>query len=181
MKIYIPTIKNYYEFFNIKDLDYELMSQIYKTLVPLKESWKIKELKTANGGRCKKADVACCSSSLVAIGQKIYDEIQEIFMNDEVEILPAKHNDDMYYIPRGLKAYEVGYDMKSMEDHTMKYFFDINKLIEQGIDEKYCFRAATKGKMIVTQTFFTQKFVDLLKEKKVKGIDFDLLWDSEAN
>lgn len=180
MKLYKTNTKEYYEFFTILNMDYDDVCLIEETVDPLLQNWKVPELTIANSGRCKKADVTSCLSTLLAIGQKTYDEIKDIFISEDVEVLPAKHKDDMYYIPRGLKAYEVDFDMKCMEDYSVKYYFNNEKLKEHGIEDKYFFRAETEGKMIVTETYFTQKFVDLLLEKKAKGFAFELIWDSDA-
>ncbi len=175
--IYDITCLDHYESFNVVGSDFELVSQ-YERIERLKEEWGIKELKRSYRG--KKADIAYNWSFLsMILSQKAYDMLKDIFLEEEVEMLPVVCDGETYYIPHGIKAesnLQIVIQKRGNKPHY-KYFNEeeLNKI---EVDKKYFFRVAgINGKASIM--FFTQKFINLVRECGLKGIEFDEVGETE--
>lgn len=177
MKLYDITCLDCYESFNVVGSDFKLISK-YEGIESLKEEWGIKELKRSYRG--KKADIAYNWSFLsMILTQKAYDMLKDIFLEDEVEMLPVVCEGETYYIPHGIKAepyVKIEYQKRKNIPHY-KYFCE-EDLRKVNVDKKYFFRVErVNGE--ATDMFFTQKFIDIVKEYGLKGIEFEEVGGTE--
>lgn len=61
----------------------------------------------------------------------------------------------------------------------MRYVLDEKELKECGAENRLVIKAEMEHG-VLSDLFFTEKFVELLKENNLQGVDFEVVWDSES-
>ena len=182
MKLYTITYKEGYESFYLKEEDDEIMEK-YEGIQSIQEEWGVRKIDLEDKERESDLAYFWTSSSSLLISEKAKTLLKEFLNPEEVELLPVSYKERKFYLVHGIKSYDV--DCKYVElpkewcclDKTE---YNKKQLMEKGLDKKGMFRIEyTKGE--VSSFVFTEKFIDAIKKYDLKGIDFELEWDSEKN
>ena len=101
--------------------------------------------------------------------EKAFEELSSIF-GDDVEFLPVKFGDEIWHVVHCTKVEEeINF---SVRGRVIQYRTFKNGPKEMELCDKYYFRVRnTDG--IPTDMIYTEKFVDLIKSLKLKGIEFE--------
>lgn len=178
MKLYSLELSDDFTSYTIKDNDRRL--DICEDRIDiLSDKWKEKRLTVID--RRKDGDLAFCFNPMnhLLISQSAADLLNDYLDFEEVELLPVKKGKEKFYILHGIKAHKLTVEIvkKGIQFH---HIFQEEELKECGIDEML-FIKAEMGYGVLSDLFFTEKFVNLVKELNLQGVEFEVEWDSEVN
>ena len=176
MKIYRIGLNENFTTYSIKGYaDYEECEDVDKLL----ENWKEKKLTELS--KRKEGDLGYCFLPMghMILSETAVEKIKPYINCDEIEFLPLKKGKKTFYILHGIKADKLTCDIvqKGIEMH---YVFNENELKACGIESRLVIKAEMNFG-VLSDLFFTEKFVDILKQLELKGVDFEVEWDSEAD
>ena len=168
MKFYSMVPPEYYENYELSEDNYELDKRCHSTEQIL-EDWGCREINVS--GKGKKGDLGYCCylSEALILKEKAFEELSSIF-GDDVEFLPVKFGDEIWHVVHCTKVEEeINF---SVRGRVIQYRTFKNGPKEMELCDKYYFRVRnTDG--IPTDMIYTEKFVDLIKSLKLKGIEFE--------
>lgn len=175
MKLYELTNKEYCLAFSIKD--FKQMDE-FKDVEKLAGIWTEQKLKVISKG--KEGDLFFSFNPMnhLIISEQAYGNLKSCLSFEDVEFLQVKYGKKIYYIIHGIKAY----DLKCELVERGKFFydvFDVTDMIDKKMDQKYMFRVQFEHG-VISGMFYTEKFMELVKELDLQGVDFEVAWDSEA-
>lgn len=176
MKVYNLAINDLYETLAIKDFGKDNIK--FLGLEKLTDEWEDKTLKVSQKG--KKSDIGFCINPMqnLLITKKAREILETHLENEDIELLPLNKGKDKYYILHGIKVYEMSHEY--IKKGTKFYHqFDEKELIDLGIGDKLFFRGLFTNN-VLSQLFYTEKFVELVKLYDLQGVDFEVVWDSES-
>lgn len=177
MKLYSLELSDNFTSYTIKNNDRSDCCE--ETTNVLSDKWKEKKLTVID--RRKDGDLAFCFNPMnhLLISQRAADLLNDYLDFEEVELLPVKKGRDRFYILHGIKAHKLTGEIvkKGIQFH---HIFKEEELKECGIDERL-FIKAEMGYGVLSDLFFTEKFVNLIKELKLQGVEFEVEWDSEED
>lgn len=172
MKLYEITCSEYFEAYNILDSNYKL-NRKFDGIEKMSDEWGVKTLQKIHKG--KKADIAynwSFNGSLI-LKEHAYEILKNIFLDDEVEMLPVAYENERCYIPHCITAVSnMNIEIQKRKDESHYYYFSENELKNNRLYNKYFFKAELNHG-VVTNMLFTERFINLVSEHNLKGIEFD--------
>lgn len=176
MRLYAISCTEYYEDYGIVENEDDISEEL-EDINPIMD--KCANIEIKRYGKGKKPDIAYCwTTSDIVLLQSAYEKIADIFCAEDVELLQAKYKDQKCYIPHITKAYEIPYYEFAREGSPYDTEYKEEDIINAKLNEKYFFRLRYNYN-VLSQVYYTEKFVDLLKQHELKGIEFEVVWDSE--
>ena len=176
MKLYSLDVSDNFTSYSTKNYE---ESDECDEIYPLSDKWKEKKLTVIE--RRKDADLAFCFDPMdhLLLSQRAVDLLRDFIDFEEVELLPVKKGKERYYILHVIRAHKLTCDIVKKDIH-MRYVFQEKELIECGIEEKLVIKAEMNYG-VLSDLFFTEKFVELVKELNLQGVEFEVEWNSEEN
>lgn len=174
MKLYRMNVNDNFTSYSMKGyMGYEECDEVK----PLRDKWEIKKLTELS--KRKDADLAFCwiPMSHLLMSEDLVGRIKEQINFEEIELLPAKKGKKIFYLVHGIKADKL--TCRLLKGIEMRYVFDENELRACGIDNRFVIKAEMNHG-VLSPLFYTDKFVSLINQLGVQGVNFDLVWDSEA-
>lgn len=112
------------------------------------------------------------------MSEKIVKLLQNQLELEDIELLPVKKGKDKYYILHGIKAYRMFHENVKK---GIKFYhkFDEKELNALEVENKLFFRGLFNNG-VLSQLFYTEKFVELVTSYDLQGVDFEVAWDSEV-
>lgn len=98
---------------------------------------------------------------------------------DEVELLPVNKGKSRYYILHEIKAYKLTGEIVK-KDIKFRYVFNEKELTDCGIEKKL-FIKTEMNHGVLSDLFYTERFVELVEKLNLQGVNFEVEWDSEEN
>ncbi|CAM4436373.1 hypothetical protein [Paenibacillus tarimensis] len=136
--------------------------------VSIKNSWSLVELVTYRKG--KYLDFPYFGSGMPVFTPKSY-EILAKFVEHEVEFLPFKYEEQVYYLVNVLNVI----DCKDKTQSDSKGAVFKGDLLPQ---DTHIFKTPID---MNSKVYATDHFVEIVRKNKLKGFDFIEVWDSEDN
>lgn len=175
MKLYKLTNKEYCLSFSIKD--FKQMKE-FKDVAELSDVWTEQKLKVISKG--KEGDLFFSFNPMnhLIISEQAYGKLKNCLNFEDVELLQVKYGKKIYYIIHGIKAY----DLKCELVERGRFFYDVfdeKELLDKKMEQKYMFRVQFEHG-VISEMFYTEKFLELIKELDLQGVEFEVEWDSEA-
>lgn len=176
MKLYKIKSKEYYESFSIKD--YEKVEE-FKGVEKLSNNWSERKLKVITKG--SEADLIFCWNPMkhMMVSEQTLNVLNEYFDSDDIELLPVSYRKKTYYIIHGIKAYDLECTCVERGRKILDIFNEM-ELIEKGMEQKCMFRVQFSYG-VLSEMFYTEKFMKLISEHDLQGVDFEVVWDSEVD
>lgn len=175
MKLYRIKVNDNFTSYSMKGYDEH---EECKEIKQLADKWETKKMTETY--KRKDADLAFCWLPMnhLLISQDAVEKIKTQLNFEEIELLPAKKGKKLFYLFHGIKADKLTCDIVQ-KGIKMRYVFDENELKACGIDNRFVIKAEMNHG-VLSQLLYTEKFVSLINELGLQGVDFDLEWDSEA-
>ncbi len=177
MRLYTVSCLEEYEDYDIVQIDDELLEE-YEGINRIEGKWKNIEIEKASKG--KKADIAFCwDFSDIIILQEAYEKIADIFCSDDVELLPVTYKNKKCFIPHIIKAYKIPYYIDKGDDAASYFRYEVEDIVKAGLNDKYFFKLKYDND-VISDVYYTEQFIELLNRHKLKGVEFEVAWESEA-
>ncbi len=174
MKLYRIRVNDNFTSYSMKGYDEH---EECKEVKQLADKWETKKMTETY--KKKDADLAFCwlPMSHLLMSEDSVERIKEQINFDEIELLPAKKGKKLFYLVHGIKADKLTCNLqKGIEMH---YVFNEDELSACGIDNRLVIKAEMNHG-VLSPLFYTEKFVSLINELGMQGVNFELVWDSEA-
>ena len=175
MKLYKIKSKEYFESFSIKEFD---QTEEFKGINELENNWDEKKLKVVTKG--KTADIMFCWSPMkhMILSEHGLSVLKEYLDFNDIELLTVKYSRKKYYIIHGIKAYDLECNCVE-KGRKILDIFNKTELVEKKMEQKCMFRVEFSYG-VLSEMFYTEKFIQLLSELNLEGVDFEVAWDSEV-
>ncbi len=144
----------------------------------LMSAWEEKKLSVIN--RKKEGELAFCWLPMnhLLLSEEAIEKLNPYINSEEIELLPVKKGKKTYYIAHGVKADKLTCDIVK-KGIVMRYVFVEEELRLCEIEERLVIKAEMNYG-VLSDLFFTERFVELIKENNLQGVEFEVEWDSEA-
>ncbi len=145
----------------------------------LSDSWKVIKLLISKGSSYKKCDFPHFSCGLPLVSKKALDILLPL-ITDSVEILPMDVEGEMYYGINVLKILDVVDYEKTDHWFLPSGTIMVEKYAFRNCEElwKYNIFKVTDNPMSAWP-FVSDKFKTTVEENRLKGFNFELVWDSD--
>ena len=143
----------------------------------LADDWQEKKLRIINKG--KEADLAFCWEPMnhLLLSQRAVEILSPFMKTEELELLPVRYGKKKYYIMHGIKADRLTCDIVK-KGTVMRYVFEQKELEKCEIEDRMDMKAEMDHG-VLSDLFFTEKFIKLVKDNDLQGVNFAVEWDSE--
>lgn len=176
MRLYTISCTEYYEDYGIVENEDDI-SEEFEDITPIMDKGENIEIERL--GKGKKPDIAYCwTTSDIVVLQSAYEKIANIFSAEDVELLQVKYKNQKCYVPHITKAYEIPYYVDDRKGALYDIIYKKEDIVNAKLSEKYFFRLRYENN-VLSEVYYTEKFINLLKQYELKGIEFDVAWDSE--
>ena len=168
MKLYSIVPSEFYQNYELTEYNYELEKK-YGSSEKILDEWGCQEIKT--WGKGKSGDLGCCGylGGALILNKKALEELSSIF-GEDVEFLPVKFGEEIWHIVHSTNIEEkMNF---SVRGRVVQYRIFKNGPREMELCDKYYFRVRNSNG-IPTDMIYTEKFVNLIKSLKLKGIELD--------
>ncbi|WP_297429528.1 hypothetical protein [Clostridium sp.] len=176
MRIYrISGVEGFIEFqLNEYDTDSEYLDLLNEDK-SIAERWKILDVGIVTKGKKSDCPFFWGGTDLVVISEEARTELLDLFNQEKVELLPLKNQDKNYYMVHVMETQNVGFSPDEID--CEKIIFNEKECNEQNIVDKYIFRGYFLGKRADSSIFVTDRFIDRIKNSKLKGFNFVKIWE----
>ena len=179
MKIYNTTCVEGYESFNDKNDCFDDWADELRKNYSIKEKWPKIELDLTHKG--KKSDMPFFWETMGAlvISQRLKKEFDKFLDSPSIELLPMYFENETYYLIHIINVDDLTYKYIKDSRGNFKLIFNEKELIEKKIIDKGLFRIFINDEEPDDSVYITEKFVDKVRELGLKGVKFEVIWDSE--
>ena len=172
-------------------LDQEAFMKFNKELrrgLPVSDAFRFVELERDKSNPREKEFMDCSklwiTSGIVLFNQKAKDCLEGVF-GDYVEFVPAKYQDDIYYIVNVLNIIDgLNYEKSEFEKLDDGRPYSINKfsLRPNMVNNISIFKLFLEESIYSTEIFVSQEVKDIVEENGLTGFSFEEVWrDDETD
>ena len=172
-------------------LDHESFMKFDKELcegLPVSDAFRFVELERNNSNPREKEFMDCSqvwiTTGIVLFNQKAKDCLEGVF-GDYVEFVPAKYQDDIYYIVNVLNIIDgLNYEKSEFEKLDDGRPYSINKfsLRPNMVNNISIFKLFLEESIYSTEIFVSQEVKDIVEENGLTGFSFEEVWrDDETD
>ena len=166
-------------------LDHEAFMKFNKELrrgLPVSDEFRFVELERNNSNPREKEFMDCSqvwiTTGIVLFNQKAKDCLEGVF-GDYVEFVPAKYQDDIYYIVNVLNIIDgLNYEKSEFEKLDDGRPYSINKfsLRPNMVNNISIFKLFLEESIYSTEIFVSQEVKDIVEENGLTGFSFEEVW-----
>ena len=172
-------------------LDHEAFMKFDKELrrgLPVSDAFRFVELERDKSD-LRETEFMDCSqvwitTGIVLFNQKAKDCLEGVF-GDYVEFVPAKYQDDIYYIVNVLNVIDgLNYEKSEFEKRDNGRPYSINKfsLRPNIVNNISIFKLFLEDRIYSTEIFVSQEVKDIVEENGLTGFSFEEVWrDDETD
>ena len=172
-------------------LDQEAFMKFNKELrrgLPVSDAFRFVELERDKSNPREKEFMDCSklwiTTGIVLFNQKAKDCLEGVF-GDYVEFVPAKYQDDIYYIVNVLNIIDgLNYEKSEFEKLDDGRPYSINKfsLRPNMVNNISIFKLFLEESIYSTEIFVSQEVKDIVEENGLTGFSFEEVWrDDETD
>ena len=172
-------------------LDHESFMKFDQELrrgLPVSDAFRFVELERDNSDLREKEFMDCSklwiTTGIVLFNQKAKDCLEGVF-GDYVEFVPAKYQDDIYYIVNVLNIIDgLNYEKSEFEKRDNGRPYSINKfsLRPNIVNNISIFKLFLEDRIYSTEIFVSQEVKDIVEENGLTGFSFEEVWrDDETD
>ena len=172
-------------------LDQEAFMKFNKELrrgLPVSDAFRFVELERDNSDLREKEFMDCSklwiTTGIVLFNQKAKDCLEGVF-GDYVEFVPAKYQDDIYYIVNVLNVIDgLNYGKSEFEKLDDGRPYSINKfsLRPNIVNNISIFKLFLEDRIYSTEIFVSQEVKDIVEANGLTGFSFEEVWrDDETD
>ena len=166
-------------------LDHESFMKFDKELcegLPVSDAFRFVELERNNSNPREK-ELMDCSHVWIAVGivlfnQKAKDCLEGVF-GDYVEFVPAKYQDDIYYIVNVLNIIDgINYEKSEFEKRDNGRPYSVNKFSFRPniVNNISIFKLFLEDRIYSTEIFVSQEVKDIVEANRLTGFSFEEVW-----
>ena len=166
-------------------LDQEAFMKFNKELrrgLPVSDAFRFVELERDKSNPREKEFMDCSklwiTTGIVLFNQKAKDCLEGVF-GDYVEFVPAKYQDDIYYIVNVLNIIDgLNYEKSEFEKLDDGRPYSINKfsLRPNMVNNISIFKLFLEESIYSTEIFVSQEVKDIVEENGLTGFSFEEVW-----
>ena len=172
-------------------LDHEAFMKFDQELcegMPVSDAFRFVELERDNSNPREK-ELMDCSQVWIAVGivlfnQKAKDCLEGVF-GDYVEFVPAKYQDDIYYIVNVLNIIDgLNYEKSEFKKTRDGSPYSVNKFSFKPniVKDVSIFKVFLDGSIYSTDILVSQEVKDIVEENGLTGFSFEEVWrDDETD
>lgn len=172
MRIYKAYGKEEYEelqFVNY-DEDIEMLNLLLEDS-PVCDKWITPQVEVITKGKKSDRPFLWVDTRTLVVSEKAKSELKDIWIEDNIELLPIKCNQDIYYLVHIMNTENISYEFT---DNGIKFAED--ECIKQNIKNKYLFKVYICGKFKDKSVFINEKFIERVNKTDLKGFGFKMEW-----
>ena len=150
--------------------------------MPVSDEFRFVELERNNSNPREKEFMDCSqvwiTTGIVLFNQKAKDCLEGVF-GDYVEFVPAKYQDDIYYIVNVLNIIDgLNYEKSEFEKLDDGRPYSINKfsLRPNMVNNISIFKLFLEESIYSTEIFVSQEVKDIVEENGLTGFSFEEVW-----
>ena len=166
-------------------LDHESFMKFNKELrrgLPVSDEFRFVELERDKSNPREKEFMDCSklwiTSGIVLFNQKAKDCLEGVF-GDYVEFVPAKYQDDIYYIVNVLNIIDgINYEKSEFEKRDNGRPYSVNKfsLRPNMVNNISIFKLFLEESIYSTEIFVSQEVKDIVEANGLTGFSFEEVW-----
>ena len=178
MKLYSVTITEWFESYHIDDDPAYLISRFISN-DSLLEEWGGKELKLQFRGK-KRPLAFCFTISGLLLTQKGKKMLGDVFSDEDTELIPLVFGTKEFFLVHCTKSVKLdAFELESWTIGKPLYHMNLEEIESHNLQERYYFKVELNNGRL-SDLLFTEKFINLVKEREIQGVEFEELWDSEG-
>lgn len=153
------------------DSDKILVDLLVEEKSVLKE-WGVPEVEIITKGKKSDCPFFWVSSQLVVVSENAKDELYDVWEADNIELLPMKYNNDIYYMVHIMQIENISYKV----DDEYRKIFNKDECEEHKVMDRFLFRAYDESFEDI-RIFATDKFIERIQNSNLKGFAFEKIWE----
>ena len=150
--------------------------------MPVSDEFRFVELERNNSNPREKEFMDCSqvwiTTGIVLFNQKAKDCLEGVF-GDYVEFVPAKYQDDIYYIVNVLNIIDgINYEKSEFEKRDNGRPYSVNKFSFRPniVNNISIFKLFLDDRIYSTNLFVSQEVKDIVEENGLTGFSFEEVW-----